>query len=375
MTRWRQSLLALACSAALASGTAAQTVNDAAVAAVAATKAAAAQASATAPAAAPDDIVTPPEHRRGIEQTFLTYPEWFLVFSPAEYARFLHDGGRPSDFPFMGHVGQFWSGYKAVFDEQRAQGYPLNPGYHLMILVIGTSTTVEYTLRSGYEGTVGRLSEALGGHDTPEDRYAAQVAQDYVDFIRVLPWYQYDFSGKLVGLWRGTPAFGPHMIRKWERRFALSTEYLVKAIYGQIIKGATGTIYDKPILVTAIVVRTAPQADPALPDVHVLRTLPDGRALITVPRYDAFTRYAQALAKQGVNFDEIAGNKTVMLVSLVGAADWRPATGVDKVLFEQPILTQPGRKRIVLTARVPELAETLREWSQEGVQVEHLFDY
>ena len=29
---------------------------------------------------------TPVEDRRPPDQTFLTYPEWFLVFSPAEYA-------------------------------------------------------------------------------------------------------------------------------------------------------------------------------------------------------------------------------------------------------------------------------------------------
>ena len=35
-------------------------------------------------------VVTPEEHRRGPEQTFLTLPEWFLVHSPAEYAAFIH---------------------------------------------------------------------------------------------------------------------------------------------------------------------------------------------------------------------------------------------------------------------------------------------
>ena len=30
-----------------------------------------------------------PDQRRGVEQTFLTFPEWFLVHSPAEYARYV----------------------------------------------------------------------------------------------------------------------------------------------------------------------------------------------------------------------------------------------------------------------------------------------
>jgi len=28
------------------------------------------------------------DYKRGADQTYLTYPEWFLVFSPQEYAYF-----------------------------------------------------------------------------------------------------------------------------------------------------------------------------------------------------------------------------------------------------------------------------------------------
>ena len=50
-----------------------------------------------------DEPVTPPEHRRGAEQTLLTFPEWFLVYSPAEYAAFVKTSP-PSEFPFLGHI-------------------------------------------------------------------------------------------------------------------------------------------------------------------------------------------------------------------------------------------------------------------------------
>jgi len=43
--------------------------------------------------------VAPPEHRRGEEQTFLTYPEWFLVHSPAEYAAFVKSLARDAGAP------------------------------------------------------------------------------------------------------------------------------------------------------------------------------------------------------------------------------------------------------------------------------------
>ena len=318
--------------------------------------------------------VAPPEHVRGVEQTFLTYPEWFLVFSPAEYAESVRTA-TPDRFPFWGHIGQFWQGYRAVFRESRARGQDLNPGYHLMVMVIGTSTSVEYALRSVYERLVGRLSAATSGPPTPEDVHGAKVAQDYVDFIRVFPWYEYDFGRQLRTLWTDVPWTGAHMLRKWERRFALSTEYGAKGLYGWLIKAATKSIYDTPLPVTAVVTDPPPRPDAALPELKVLRSLPDGAALVTVPRYDAFTAYAQGLATQGVEFREIAGNDSVILVSLVGAQDWEPRTGIDKRLLEQPILTRPGRKRVIATAQVQQLGAALRDWARSGVQVEHVFDY
>ncbi|MBC5763533.1 hypothetical protein [Ramlibacter albus] len=318
--------------------------------------------------------VTPKEHVRGVEQTFLTFPEWFLVFSPAEYAAYVKKAS-PDNFPFFGHIRQFWESYGAVTRESRAMGHDLNPGYHLMVFVIGTSTTVEYALRSGYERLLGRLSQATTSAPTAEDRHAAKIAQDYVDFIRVLPWYEYDFGKQLKALWTEVPATGPDMLRKWERRFALTTELGIKALYGQLIKAGTKSIYETPLLVTAVVVQPAPKPDPKLPDMKVLQTLTDGAAVVTIPRYEAFMTYAQALAAQGVEFREIAGNQSIILVSLIGANEWRPKAGIDKELLEQPILTEPGRKRLVATAKVQQLGAALREWQGAGVQVEHVFDY
>ena len=317
--------------------------------------------------------VAGPEHVRGAEQTLLTYPEWFLVFSPHEYAEFTAKH-RPSQFPYYGHIGQFWESYRAVTEETRGREMDLNPGYHMMIMVIGVSTTVEYALRSAYERLVGRLTEVLSAQPTAEDRYAAKVARDYVAFIRVLPWYEYDFAGKLRDLWTETGYWGEDPLRKWERKLALSSEYGFKMLYGQLIKLGTKSAYEEPLLVTAVVTRTVPAPDPKLPELKVLQILPDGRALITVPRYEAFMVYAQALAVKGLNFEEIAGNRSFILVSLLTRRDWTAPLDLPEV-FVQPILTRPDRERVALMVPVNSLAKQLRQWQAAGLQVEHIFDY
>ncbi len=334
---------------------------------------------------APISTYTPKEHIRTVDQTFLTFPEWFLVFSPAEYADYLKDQ-RPSGFPFFGHIGQFWGSYKAVTDETVAQKYEFNPGYHLMVMVIGVSTTVEYAIKSAYECTIGRIAEGFTFVQTPEDKFAAGYAKDYVAFIRNLPWYQYDFMAQLKTLWWAVPKTGEHLFRKWERRFALTTELLAKAAYGKLIGVATGTIYETPLLVTAVVLSTdQPSGGEVLQalvraktdefrDITVLKEFDNNMVLATIPRYENFTKYAKHLASNQLNFIEIAGNQSIFLVSMIGPEKWEPSL-TQKVLIEQPILTVPGRKRVVATVSVKDLAQALRTWSTQGVEIEHLFDY
>lgn len=310
----------------------------------------------------------PAEHRRTPDQTFLTFPEWYLVHSPAEYADYLGRGAPPSAFPLFAHLGQFWQSYAAVNRELSA--YPFNAGYHLMVMVIGVSTTVEYSLKGLYERTVGRLAESTASAPVPEEAFAASVAQAYVDFIRVEPWYLFDFVGPLNSLWAHLPMSGPNLIRRWERRFLLSTELLVKAGYGQLIRIGSETVYDAAKPVTAVRLSRAPTPDAQHPDYQVLQ--PDG--LASIPRYEGFKTYSLWIAAQGIDFREVAGNDGEIVLSLLVPDTWH-ARGV-RPLFEQPVLTRPGTRRAVVATTVPQLAGVLRQaLTSPGVVVEHVYDY
>lgn len=330
-------------------------------------------------AAGLDQPRAPIEHRRTPDQTFLTFPEWYLVHSPAEYAAYLGQGKAPSGFPLFSHIGQFWQGYAAVAREIRQ--YPFNGGYHLMVMVIGTSTTVEYSLKGLYEKTIGRLAEATrtGDMPVPEEVFAARFAQAYVDFIRVDPWYKFDFWSQLKALWADSPWRGPNLLRRWERRFALTTELLVKEGYARLIKLGTQSIYDAPKPVTAVVLNKAAARDAAHPDyVELSPAAPDGSVLATIPRYEAFTAYSQWLAGQGADFIEIAGNRGEVVVSLLVPQSWEAAPGSQRVLFTQPVITRPGTQRVVLAVPVAQLSPLLRSAqgsASTATVVEHVYDF
>lgn len=323
---------------------------------------------------APRSLV-PIEHQRTPDQTFLTFPEWYLVYSPAEYARFVKDRN-PSDFPFFGHLGQFWQSYRAVHNATKT-AHPFNFGYHVMIMVIGVSTSIEYALRAAYETTIGRVAElARGESATQEDIFGAEVAQDYVDFIRVDPWYQYNFLNQAKRLWTQTSLWGPNLIRKWERKYALTTEYLIKAGYGGLIKLGAQSSYDAPLPVTASVLDQWPADGSAqLPELKLLHRREDGKALVTIPRYQAFTAYSQQLAQRGIRFVDIAGNPSVILISVWVPAGKIPFVPQAKPLFTQPILTQPARQRVAWVVPVAALSDVLNDLAKRRFEVEHVYDY
>ena len=44
-------------------------------------------------------------------QTWLTYPEWHIVYSAESLARHLEAGKRPSAYPYLKDIGAFWGSY------------------------------------------------------------------------------------------------------------------------------------------------------------------------------------------------------------------------------------------------------------------------
>ncbi|GAB2602958.1 hypothetical protein [Spirosoma areae] len=318
--------------------------------------------------------VTPAEHIRPADQTFLTYPEWFLVHSPAELADYAH-AKTTTTFPYMSHVNQLWQSYGIVYDQIKGS-FPFNTGYHIMIWVIGVSTTVEYALKALYETVVGRLTNpANGAIVTEEDQFNARFTKEYVEFIRVLPWYEFDFTSRIPKLLTGTSFFGPHFIRKCERKYMLLTELLVKAGYGYLIKLGTKASYDEALLVTAVVVDQLPPALTPVPNTKIEGVRPDGSAVLLLPRYEAFHPAVSALVKQGVTFREIAGNNSAILLTVLAPETWQPTSPDFRFVFTQPIVTKPGLKRVALVTPVGWLDKTIRFVNEQNVTIEHVYDY
>jgi hypothetical protein len=295
---------------------------------------------------------TPAGDVRPADQTFLTFPEWFLVFSPEEQANYFKHHTSTS-FPFTSHTAQIWDSYSTVHDQIK-DNFPTNTGYHFMIWVIGTSATVEYEIKDWYETVIGRITDT-GVPITEEDKFNAKFTQDYVDFIKDHPWYEFDFKSRLKGLWTNTSFFGDNFLRKIERKYILTSELMVKWVYGKLIGMGTAQVYDAALPTTAVIL--------------------DNDSLVFLPRYDKFANAALGIANKGRGFKEIAGNTSAILVTILVKADHKADFENAKTIFIQPVSSDPRTKRIALTVPVNQLAPLLLQFNKERLRVEHVFDF
>lgn len=313
----------------------------------------------------------PAADRRPADQTFLTYPEWYLVYGPEEQANYFAEK-TSSSFRFMKQVGSLWKSYGIMYDQVK-DNFKFNTGYHVMIMVISVSSTAEFGGKALYETTIGRLTDT-GDVVTPEDKFNAEFTADYVQFIKVRPWYEYDFKTKLKELWALKSNRTGHWFRRADRKFILTSELLIKIVYGKLIGLGTGAAYETAKPNTVIEV-TGYKDSIVNSDIEVIKYNPGGVSVLSVPRYAAFTKAVKQLAEAGCKFESIAGNNGALLFTVLGS-DLVPANdGLYVQLFRQNVASTTDKQlsRTALVTTVPKLHETVKFFDEKSVQ--HIYDY
>jgi len=326
------------------------------------------------PGAAGPDIGE--KNRRSVEDAYYSYPEWYIVWSYEARAQYLPTN-LPSGFPYFASIGQYWRSYCFICGLTQSR-HQFNFGDHLSSFVLGGSFALEYSIRGAYEQTIGRLSEWTSSHElVEEDAYAARVAREYADFVYIRPFYEFHFAHALKEFWKETPLWGKHPIRKWERKFILSMDYGLEALYAWVLEKASHLTYGVESADTYTWIENAPETlFQEFPRIKAVKEVSSHSYVVAIPRYQEFTDLAMKLAKHDVHFAEIAGNGEIML-TIVAPKKWSddlPATD-GTLLFTENFLTQPGLERIALECPVRSLHAVLNNLASRGAQIEHIYDY
>lgn len=321
-----------------------------------------------------------PEQANGIanyarpeEDTFYSYPEWYIVWSYQAKADFQRTH-MPSRYSYFSDIAQYWRNYCCVFGVAR-NNYPVAWPEHMMLVVIGTSFSIEYALKGAYEHSIGRVSEWTSRNQmTAEDAYAAEVAEDYARFVHIRPFYEYSFARALARLWTQVPLRGGHWFRKVERRTWLTVDYAVEAIYCELIQLATHATYGYEETTTSAWI-TAPSFGviAAVPNVRVVRQLGGGNYIVEIPRYQEFTTRALEAARLGIHFAQISGNRNI-LISVLSDHPFKPRAE-EEILRSDAIPSETGKSRTALLCRVTTLTETVLALEKQSVTIEHVYDF
>jgi hypothetical protein len=314
------------------------------------------------------------DYSRPEDDTYLSYPEWYIVWSYQEKADY-QQKNLPSGFPYFAAARQYWKSDCCISRLTRGK-YPFNFGEQVMLVVLGTSFSGEYILKGSYEKTIGRASEwSSGHHPVEEDEYAYRVAREYADFVHVRPFYEFRFAHHVKGLWKSTGFWGAHPLRKWERKAFLTLDYTVEAFYAWLIEKVTHLSYGYESDKTYAWMDNADATlFHELPRVRIVKQVGPRAFIVELPRYQEFTTVSVALAERNVNFVEIAGNSQI-LVSVLAREQWKNSRPDAQQLFSTPVVTSSGLRRVVLNCNVASLHSALNGLQAQGVTIEHIYDY
>ena len=210
-----------------------------------------------------------------------------------------------------------------------------------------------------------------------EDAYAARVAREYADFVYVRPFYEFHFGHAFAQLWKETPLWGKHPIRRWERKFILSVDFGIEAIYAHAMLFASHLAYGAESGETYTWIENAPESlFRDFPRIKNVKQLGPQSFVVSIPRYQEFTDRAVELAKSDVHFVQVAGNDEIMVTVVVpiGRAYDLPAD-LGRALFTEEFATQFGVERIALECPARSLHSVLNNLAVRGIKIEHIYDY
>jgi Domain of unknown function (DUF4383) len=190
-------------------------------------------------------------YQRAEGDSYLTYPEWYIVHAYADLAGVTRRSSE-SDYHYGSAIKNFWSSMCRATETARKIG-PVTADQRITDYVIGISFSLEMAVQGLYERTVGAVTAWIrGSKKTPEDEFNQRFLDDYAAFLQQTPWYQYSFKTELSRFWRDTPWSSASPVRSVERGFALTLEYGLKGLYAVAIGALASYAPADPTIMTVI---------------------------------------------------------------------------------------------------------------------------
>lgn len=315
-------------------------------------------------------------YARAQGDSFLTFPEWYIVHAYADLAGVTARSSE-SDFDYLASISGFWSSLCGATRQASLSG-PASSDQKMTNYIIGFSFTVEMGLQGAYERTIGALTEwTAQGRKTAEDEFNLALLKEYAAFLYQTPWYRFPFWDKLKAFWRETP-FVPS-IRAVERRGSLSLQYAARSAYAAVMSYLAGYDPADPTI-RSVVEGLTPTDLAAIPGVKVIREVDDASGtkdvLVETARYAQFDAFVRELGRHpGASLLEIAGNHRILVTVVVPEENTTMVVFDGEPIFKLPIQSLPGARRLGIDTPVRSLVGNVRRFEKAGYRFEHAYDY
>ena len=337
-----------------------------------------------------DFAITDEGYTRQQGDSFLTFPEWYIVHAYNDLAGVTARASE-SGFDYLASIRGFWSSLCGATWQASTSG-PATADQKATNYIIGFSFTLEMLLQGAYERSIGALSEwTTGGHKTAEDEFNLALLREYGAFLYQTPWYQFPFGAKLEQFWRETH-FVPS-VRATERRGSLSLQYAGRAGYAALMRFIAG--YDPADLtIESVVGGISPAELREFGGVKVIREVEaasgEHGVLVETARYAAFDAFVRELTRHpDAALLEIAGNHHILITVILPAQDSDASKDAGKdpgkdpglaasgavPVFSLAIQSSPGQRRVGVDTPVRALVKDVGQIEAAGYKFEHAYDY
>ena len=169
-------------------------------------------------------------------------------------------------------------------------------------------------------------------------------------------------------------------IRAVERRGSLSLQYAARYAYAALMRFVAG--YDPADLtIRSVVGGLAPSDLETMPDVKVIREVTDATGvrgvLVETARYAAFDAFLKELGRHpNASLLEVAGNHHILVTVIAPeGANAKLAAADGVAIFQLPIQSLPGSRRIGIDVPVRSLVQDVKGFEAIGYRFEHVYDY
>ena len=314
-------------------------------------------------------LITDPAFQRREANTYLTYPEWHIVFAYDGLAQALKTGDEHA-FDYVDSISSFWSSTCALTRVAGRHG-GADWDTRSMIHTIGVSFTAEMLAKAAYEETLGRATAWLRG--------PRKTPQDAVDRRR----------GRRL---RGVPAPDAVVPVSVQREGARALGAACRAVasrMGAASRHRPGVRGEGASMRRSLPARSPPRRRRSWSSAassqdstrRRSRAWPVSRSIgrrgdgieIETPRYDLFTRILADIARQGGAIREIAGNDEIMVSMTVREGGAAPVSH-GTVILRMKRDGIPG-ERLLVNVRMADLAAFLNTYPLGDPGLEHVFDY